>query len=109
MELNIEHLPEVANAAGAAVNVSADMPDIAMVAVAMTGASILLFLIFVLPVWLLLHYRSRAKHLVPPPAPQARTVSSEDLAELVRLAERIEHRLDAVETLMDAERPYWRK
>ena len=88
---------------------SSELPEAVTIAVGLAGVSIVLFVLFVLPIWLLLHYRSRSLKLVPEPAPQARTVSSEDLADLLRLAERIEHRLDAVETLMDAERPHWRK
>ena len=110
MEINIDNIPD---AADAAVHLSADMPDVAMLAVSIGGASILLFVLFVLPVWLLLHYRSRSRHLPlplppPPPAP-ARSISMDELNELARLAERIESRLDAVETLMDADTPNWRR
>ena len=107
MEIQID--PEAGNAAAHVVKVSSELPEAVTIAVGLAGVSIVLFVLFVLPIWLLLHYRSRSLKLVPEPAPQARTVSSEDLADLLRLAERIEHRLDAVETLMDAERPHWRK
>lgn len=109
MEIQLENMPD---AADAAVNLSANVPDIAMVAVATTGAGLILFVLFVLPIWLFLHYRSRSRNLpVSPSALPAstRAVSADDLAELARLAERIEHRLDAVETLMDAENPRWRR
>jgi phage shock protein B len=106
--ITLEHLPIASESARVAVNVADALPDPGFLAVAIGGAGLILFVLFVLPVWLLLHYRSRSIKLAPPPAPQARTVSADDLAELVRLAERIEHRLDAVETLMDAERPRWR-
>lgn len=107
MEINIDKVPEASNAV---VQLSSDMPDVAMVAIALTGAGLILFVLFVLPIWLFLHYRSRAKHLSPPPVvTPVRPAAYEDLAELARLAERIENRLDAVETLMDAENPRWRK
>ena len=116
MEINVEHLPDAAegatDAALAAVHLSADMPDVAIVAVGLMGAGLILFVLFVLPLWLFLYYRSRARHLpmpVAPPANSTRSVSADDLADLARLAERIEHRLDAVETLMDAENPRWRR
>lgn len=107
MEINIDKVPEAANAA---VQLSSDMPDVALVAVGTFGAGLILFVLFVLPVWLFLHYRSRSKHLSPPPViTPVRPAAYEDLAELARIAERIEHRLDAVETLMDAENPSWRR
>lgn len=108
-KLPLDKLHVASDAGNVVVARVSDLPDPAFLAIAIGGAGLILFVLFVMPVWLLLHYRNRSLKLVPPPAPQARTVSSEDLAELVRLAERIEHRLDAVETLMDAERPYWRK
>ena len=107
MQINVENLPEAAHGA---VHLSADMPDVAIVAVSLMGAGLILFVLFVLPLWLFLYYRSRSKHLpVAPAAMQTRSVSADDLADLARLAERIEHRLDAVETLMDAENPRWRR
>ena len=109
MQINVENLPEAAHGA---VHLSSDIPDVAIVAVSLMGAGLILFVLFVLPIWLFLHYRSRTKHLPVPVAPVAtsvRIVSADDLADLARLAERIEHRLDAVETLMDAENPRWRR
>lgn len=112
MDITIDKLPMAVDAASTAVNVSADLPDPAFLAVAIGGAGLILFVLFVLPVWLLLHYRARTKRLEPPPAPVApvavAAARTEDLAELLRLAERLEHRLDAMESLMDAERPRWR-
>ncbi len=105
MEINIEHLP---HAAATVASVSSDLPDAAIVAVSLAGASLIIFLLFVLPIWLLLHYRSRSKHL-PLPAAALRGASPDDLAELARMAERVEHRLDAIEILMDADTPNWRR
>lgn len=107
MEINIDKMPDAAHGA---VQLSSDMPDVAIVVAGTVGAGLILFVLFVLPIWLFLHYRSRTKHLAPPPVVTAvRADAYEDLAELARLAERIEHRLDAVETLMDAENPRWRR
>ena len=71
------------------------------------GASLVIFTLFILPIWIILHYRSRAKkiaQLAPPPPP---VISN--MPELERIAERMERRLDALEALMDAENPSWRK
>lgn len=106
MDIQLENVPDAANAA---VHLSSDIPDVAMVVAGTVGAGLILFVLFVLPIWLFLHYRSRTKHLAPPPVvTPVRPAAYEDLAELARIAERIENRLDAVETLMDAENPRWR-
>lgn len=106
MEINIEHLPDAA----VAIRSASDIPDVAVIAVSLVGAGFIIFLLFVLPIWLLLHYRSRSKHLPLPPAANAiRIASPDELAEIARMAERIEHRLDAVETLMDADTPHWKR
>ena len=106
MEINVQNLPD---AAEAAVHLSANMPDVALVAVSIGGACILLFTLFVLPVWLFLHYRARARKLPLPPMPAQSAINNADLDELAGLAERIENRLDAVESLMDADQPGWRR
>ena len=108
MEITVEKIPDVAeHAANVTVN---GLPEGVEIMMGLMGASLVLFILFVLPIWLFLHYRSRTKHLSPPPvATPVRADTYEDLAELARLAERIEHRLDAVETLMDAENPRWRR
>lgn len=106
MNIEINGVPELA---GASAQIAADLPPIEWIAVVLSGAGLILFVLFVLPVWLLLHYRARTRHLAPPPVvTPVRPAAYEDLAELARLAERIEHRLDAVESLMDAENPRWR-
>lgn len=106
MEINIETVPEAAHV----VTHLSEVPDISVIAVSLMGAGLILFVLFVLPVWLFLHYRSRSKRLAPPPVvTPVQPAAYEDLAELARLAERIENRLDAVETLMDAENPSWRR
>lgn len=106
MEINIENLPDAANGAAHL----SQIPEAGFIAVALLGVGFILFTLFVLPIWLFLHYRSRTRNLTPPPVvTPVRPAAYEDLAELARLAERIEHRLDAVETLMDAENPRWRK
>ena len=54
-------------------------------------------------IWLILHYRDRRrKHEVSNPA----VIASVDLE---RLADRMEKRLEALEQILDAEAPGWRK
>jgi phage shock protein B len=65
----------------------------------------ILFVLFVAPLWLWLHYRERqrlrdAAAGVSPPAAAA--------GELTRIAERLEQRVAALEALLDAESPEWR-
>jgi phage shock protein B len=65
---------------------------------------VILFVLFVAPIWLWLHYREKQRQrealagLVPGGSP-----------ELARTAQRLEDRVAALEALLDAEMPDWRK
>ena len=63
----------------------------------------ILFLVVVLPIWLLLHYLTRWR--------ASRGLSTEDermLADLWKNARRLEERVATLETILDAEAPGWR-
>jgi len=65
---------------------------------------VILFVLFVAPIWLWLHYREKHRQrealagLTPTGSP-----------ELARTAQRLEDRVAALEALLDAEMPDWRK
>lgn len=62
-----------------------------------------LFLTFVAPIWIILHYVTRWR--------TARALSTEDerlLADLLDSAQRMEARLQTLERLLDVEAPGWR-
>ena len=63
----------------------------------------ILFIVVVLPIWLLLHYLTRWR--------ASRGLSTEDermLADLWKNARRLEDRVATLETILDAEAPGWR-
>ncbi|HAS61569.1 MAG TPA: envelope stress response membrane protein PspB [Vibrio sp.] len=65
---------------------------------------LIVFLIFVAPLWLLLHYRSKRK--------TSSGLSQEDYQRLQTLSERAESmqkRVDTLERILDAESPNWRR
>lgn len=65
---------------------------------------LILFILIVAPLWLILHYRSKARdarHAVPETA-------APELASLNEAAEKMEQRIAALEALLDAESPGWR-
>lgn len=65
---------------------------------------LILFLVIVAPVWIIGHYVTRWR--------STRMLSAEDeklLAELWRIAERVDDRLDNIEKILDAESTEWRK
>ncbi len=67
-------------------------------------APLIVFLIFVAPLWLILHYRSKKK--------MAHKLSEEDFQRLQTLSERAEQmqkRLDILERILDVETPSWRR
>jgi len=104
VEITVEKIPEVAeHAANVTVN---GLPEGVEIMMGLMGASLVLFILFVLPIWLFLHYRAKARREAPAPIIGPDVA---ELAQIARIAERLERRLEAVETLMDADRPGWRR
>jgi phage shock protein B len=67
------------------------------------GIPFILFMIFVAPIWVIMHYRSKNK--------MGQGLSDQELAQLNDLAHRAEKMADRVKTLeaiLDAESPTWR-
>lgn len=65
---------------------------------------LILFLVVVVPVWIVAHYTTRWR--------SSRVLSADDekmLAELWELAPRLESRINTLERILDAEVPGWRK
>ncbi|HCG8155857.1 TPA: envelope stress response membrane protein PspB [Vibrio parahaemolyticus] len=65
---------------------------------------VIVFLIFVAPLWLFLHYRSKRK--------TDSALSNQDLERLQVLSEKAEamqSRVDTLERILDAESPTWRR
>jgi phage shock protein B len=63
-------------------------------------AALVVFVTFVAPLWIVAHYVTRWR--------TAKALSPEDersLAELTRLAERLDHRMDAIERILELDRP----
>ena len=66
--------------------------------------AVVLFLVIVLPLFIVLHFITRWK--------QAREISGDDeqmLEELYALSQRMEDRLLTLERILDDDRPEWRK
>jgi len=65
---------------------------------------LVLFLVIVAPLWLVLHYVTRWR--------QSKTLSTEDekmLLELWQTAQKMEARVETLETILDADAPGWRR
>jgi|JI71714BRNA_FD_contig_123_44240_length_454_multi_2_in_0_out_1_1 phage shock protein B len=68
------------------------------------GVPLILFMIFVAPIWVIMHYRSKNK--------MSEGLSDSELAQLNDLANRAEKMADRIKTLeaiLDAESPNWRR
>lgn len=66
-------------------------------------APIIIFMIFVAPIWLILHYRSKRK--------MSQGLSEQEVAEMKALAHQAEamgERIKTLEAILDAESPQWR-
>ena len=71
--------------------------------IAMLVMSLVIFMIFVAPIWLILHYRSKKQ--------VNQGLSAEEQASLQSLAEQAEKMSDRIQTLeaiLDSEAPEWR-
>ena len=65
---------------------------------------VVIFMVFVAPAWLYLHYRSKQQ--------AASTLSETERADMETLAlqaERMLERIDTLEAILDAQTPEWRK
>lgn len=65
---------------------------------------IVLFLIFVAPLWLILHYRDKRRR----EADGVRHADADSIS-LQQYAEKLEQRVEALETILDSEVPGWRE
>ena len=68
------------------------------------------FLVFIAPLWIVFHYLTAWKRMRAGTAGPGKVVI--DRAELERMREigdRIERRIESLETILDAEAPEWRK
>jgi len=66
-------------------------------------APVILFMIFVAPIWLILHYRSKKQVNQGLTAEEYRSMQ-----ELADTAERMADRIQTLEAILDAEAPQWR-
>ncbi|WP_438863964.1 envelope stress response membrane protein PspB [Neptunicella sp.] len=66
-------------------------------------APIIIFMIFVAPIWLILHYRSKRQ------VSQGLTADEyETIKELAAKAEQMSDRINTLEAILDADSPEWR-
>ncbi|GIU10516.1 MULTISPECIES: envelope stress response membrane protein PspB [Shewanella] len=66
-------------------------------------APIIIFMIFVAPIWLILHYRSKRQ------VSQGLTEEEfSQLNELIAKADKMSHRIETLEAILDSEAPQWR-
>lgn len=71
--------------------------------VALITAPIIIFMIFVAPIWLILHYRSKRQ--------VSQGLTAEDqasLQQLARQADKMAERIQTLEAILDHEAPQWR-
>ncbi|MBG22536.1 MAG: envelope stress response membrane protein PspB [Idiomarinaceae bacterium] len=74
------------------------------VLVPMIAVPLILFMIFVAPIWVIMHYRSKKKI--------SQGLSQEeihDLQQLAQKAEQMRERIKTLEAILDADAPTWRE
>lgn len=75
-----------------------------MSSLAFMTAPIIVFLVVVAPIWLILHYRSKNQ--------AARSLSADEqstLDQLMRISEKMDARLTALEKILENEDPNWKE
>lgn len=71
--------------------------------VILTGVTLVVFMLFVAPIWLIMHYRSKKQ--------VSQGLSETELRSLQNLSEKAEvmsERIQTLESILDAEAPDWR-
>ena len=71
--------------------------------VILTGVTLVVFMVFVAPIWLIMHYRSKKQ--------VSQCLSETELRSLQNLSEKAEvmtERIQTLESILDAEAPDWR-
>jgi len=63
----------------------------------------IIFLAVVAPIWVIMHYVTKMKT-----AKSLSTADEEGLAKLWQLADKLEERVEALETILDQDTPGWR-
>ena len=66
-------------------------------------APIIIFMIFVAPIWVVMHYRTAGKKAVG-----LSDDEQSSLDELSEIADRMDERITTLESILDAETPDWR-
>lgn len=71
---------------------------------------VIVFLVIVMPIWLLLHYRTQWARIERDDVGEGQVaVDKTELERLRVVAGRLGERLDALERVLDAEHPNWRR
>ena len=71
---------------------------------------VIVFLVVVIPIWLILHYRTAQARLTHTgPGEDEVVVTKSELVRLQRVAVRLDERIDSLERVLDSEFPEWRK
>ena len=65
---------------------------------------VILFMIFVAPIWVIMHYRTAAKKNVG-----LSDDEQQSLQDLIESADVLEQRIEVLESILDQETPDWRK
>ncbi len=68
------------------------------------GVPLMMFMVFVAPIWVIMHYRSKRKI-----SEGLSEVELNQLNDLSRRAEKMADRIKTLESILDAESPDWRR
>ena len=71
---------------------------------------LIIFLVMVAPLWIIFHYVTKWKKMKLAGAGEDQTVvDNKELRRMREIADRLEQRIESLETILDADGPDWRK
>ncbi|TVZ39731.1 phage shock protein B [Alteromonadaceae bacterium 2753L.S.0a.02] len=72
--------------------------------IGMLEAPLIIFCVFVAPIWVYMHYKQKNKAV----APEESAADKKKIEELLAMADRMESRIQTLEAILDRQDPNWR-
>ncbi|WP_075188100.1 envelope stress response membrane protein PspB [Teredinibacter haidensis] len=72
--------------------------------IGMLEAPLVIFCLFVAPIWVFMHYKQKGRSA----APEESAADKKKIEELLAMADKMENRIETLESILDKQDPNWR-